>query len=152
MLVACLVQITKTSTANDELRRVFYHWVIRKLVDNIEEYRHGFEYLCPDGIVRWIVPVFALGITDWPEGQKMCLIGAGAKFSKTNCRFCMHPTEKMGETQLGETYGRRRQQAIMHLAHEARALSLTNRRALQVLLICLRGGCVAYLLACLLAR
>ena len=126
--------MTKKNAANRRLRRHFFHWVVRKLMDNIEEYRNGFKYRCPDGIVRWMVPVLSFGITDWPEGQAMTMTGAGATESKCNCRFCLHPTNRMAITENGVTYPRRKQEETMQLTEEYKHATQTLRAARQVCL------------------
>ena len=102
-------------------------------MENIEEFRNGFNYRCPDGVVRWMVPVISFGITDWPEGQAMTLTGAGATESKRNCRFCLHPTEPMGVTENGVTYPRRIQQETMQLTKDYEHETQTRKAARQVL-------------------
>ena len=125
--------MTKNKASNKRLKRRFYHWIVRKLMENIEEYRHGFLYKCPDGLTRWMVPVFSMGITDWPEGQAMCLIGAGATESYCNCRFCLHPTNMMSKTEDGAIYKRRTQVETMQLTRRYKGASLQARRAKEVL-------------------
>lgn len=123
----------KKNKANERLRRKFYHWVIRKLVDNIEEYRNGFNYRCPDGVTRWMVPVLSYVITDWPEGQAMTLTGGHATESKANCRFCLHPTNIMGRTGEGLTFPRRIQEDSMELMEKFKHTTLELKRAKEVL-------------------
>ena len=69
--------MTKNGKKNQRLRRIFFHWVVKQLCLNIEEYRNGFFFKFKDGTTRLMIPVLAYVITDWPEGQAMALIGAG---------------------------------------------------------------------------
>lgn len=101
-------------------------------MDNIEEYRHGFRYRCPDGVRRWMVPVLSFGITDWPEGQAMTMTGAGATESKANCRFCLHPTRRMSNTEDGVTYGRRKQEETMRLTELYKDRTKEARKVVEV--------------------
>ena len=125
--------MTKRLTKNIKLNRRFFHWVIRKLVDNIEEYRHGFHYICPDGVSRWLVPVISFVITDWPEGQAMTMVGGSATGSNTNCRFCLQPTRMMGSTEEGDCYQRRTQIGSMALGKEYRYVAETEKKRKEVL-------------------
>ena len=83
--------MTKKTNKHALLRRNFYHWVVAQLVANIEEYHNGI-YVVINGTGRWVVPVIAYVITDWPEGQCMTLVGGGATKSYCNCRVCLCPT------------------------------------------------------------
>ena len=85
------------------------------------------------------MPVLAMGITDWPEGQAMTLTGAGATESYCNCRFCLHPTTLMGCTEDGETYERRKQVDTMRLTEEFKNASMTVRRGREVHIMVLLG-------------
>ena len=51
-----------------------------------------------NGVRRWLVPVIAYIITDWPEGQCMSLIKAGATSSFRNCRVCYWKREDAHDT------------------------------------------------------
>jgi len=93
----CKFQITKDTDANARLRRIFYHWVLKQLADNIEEHRDGVN-LIVGGVERWLVPVIAFIITDWPEGQCMSLVKAGASKSFRCCRVCYWKREDFGDT------------------------------------------------------
>lgn len=54
-----------------------------------------------NGEIKWLVPVIAFVITDWPEGQSMSLTKAGATTSKRNCRLCTKPTLLFNHTDDG---------------------------------------------------
>lgn len=94
------LQIEKTTTYSRVLRRRFYHWVVSEISRNVEDYRHGF-WLHVGGEMRWLVPVIAMVITDWPEGQAMSLTKAGATASLRNCRVCEHLTKEFSITADG---------------------------------------------------
>ena len=96
--------MTKAFAASKKLGRklnlLFQQWVIEQLLMNIEEYRDGiFVNVC--GKVKWLIPVFAMGLTDWPEGQGWTGMKQGATSSKRNCRCCTHLTESFGVTRYG---------------------------------------------------
>ena len=112
-------QMTKKGALNRDLKRKFFHWVVEQLAQNIEEYRHGFLFRFTDGVVRWMVPVLAYVITDWPEGQMMSLIGGGARNSRKNCRVCYRPTALMSQTEEGDCYKWRKQRDTMELVRAA---------------------------------
>ena len=82
------------------LNIIFQQWVIEQMLQNINEYRDGVR-LVLNGKSRWLIPVFALGITDWPEGQSWCGIKQGATNSKSNCRVCKTQTEEFRYTERG---------------------------------------------------
>ena len=118
-LCVCFCQVPKKQKrAHKELLRSLFHWVLRQVVDNIEEMRHGFHFVFPNGQSRWLVPVLALVITDWPEGQAMSLVGGAAMASKFNCRHCLHPRNEMAFTSDGVTYPKRSQVESMQLKEQ----------------------------------
>ena len=94
---------------------------------NIEEYRNGFMFRFSDGVVRWMVPVLAYVITDWPEGQLMTLVGGGATGSKANCRVCFRPTSLFSRTDEGDDYMWRMQRDTMALVEAARKPGVTAK-------------------------
>ena len=57
-----------------------------------------------DGKVRWLLPIFCMMQTDWPEGQKATCVRAGATVSKRACRCCYHPTAEFSTTEHGISY------------------------------------------------
>ena len=78
----------------------------------MEEYRDGFYVRLNGGGVderKWLIPVISHVITDWPEGQAMCLVRAGATASVRNCRVCKHLTKDFGDTSGGRTAPMRKQ-------------------------------------------
>lgn len=74
--------------------------MVSQLTLNIEEYRDGL-LVRVNGIKRWLVPVLAFVISDWPEGQSLSLTKAGATQSRMNCRVCERPTKEFGHTADG---------------------------------------------------
>ena len=93
-------QIIKSTEFSKKEKRKFYHWVVEQLVVNVEEYRNGVSVYV-GGKYRWLIPVIAFVITDWPEGQSMSLTKAGAVSSKRNCRVCTKPTKLFDITEDG---------------------------------------------------
>ena len=94
--------MTKAYAKGDgrRLNIMFQQWVIEQLLMNIEEYRDGiFVTVC--GKTKWLVPVFTMGLTDWPEGQGWVGIKQGATSSKKNCRMCKHLTANFSVTKWG---------------------------------------------------
>jgi hypothetical protein len=91
------------------LERKFNQWVMKQIVEKVEEYRNGFLVEPYDKVTRWLVPVLCFALTDWPEGQSMSGMKAGASSSKRNCRCCLHPTIEFSDTANGCVYPRRQQ-------------------------------------------
>jgi hypothetical protein len=112
------VQMTRAYARSPKGRRlniIFQQWFIEQLLLNAEEYRDGI-ILELNGEVKWLIPVYAVGITDWPEGQEWTGIKQGAAKSKSNCRLCNHPTKFFGVTKFGPLGGMR-STARFHVAH-----------------------------------
>ena len=93
----------------ERLQRDFDQWCIRQIAEAVDAYRDGFVVELFNADVKWILPVFSHGITDWPEGQLWSNVKQGATVSRRNCRVCTHPTIEFGDTQQGLVYPRRRQ-------------------------------------------
>ena len=98
-----LLQMTKAFAQTKPGRRLnvlFQQWVIEQLLLNIEEYRDGV-LVKVNGETKWLIPVFAMGLTDWPEGQGWAGMKQGATSSNRNCRCCTHLTEDFKVTKFG---------------------------------------------------
>lgn len=107
-------QTAAKSVAISRVKRMVHQWVLSQVLRNIAEYRDGF-LLEVDGKTRWLVPVFCMMLTDWPEGQAAVLVRAHATKSKRNCRVCLHPTVEFADTSGGVVYELRKQQEMRDL-------------------------------------
>ena len=109
-ILNAFIQMTR-AYANTQLGRrlnvMFQQWVIQQLLLNAEDFRHGIK-LELFGTIKWLIPVFSLGITDWPEGQGWTGVKQGASVSLRNCRCCRHLTKRFGNTKHGPVGGTRR--------------------------------------------
>ena len=89
--------------------RKLYQWCLKQLLDNISQYRNGFTVTLYNGVVKWLVPVFCMMKTDWPEGQQVANMKRGATGSKRVCRCCTCPTKAFANTPKGCNYMQRTQ-------------------------------------------
>ena len=89
---------TTKSVKRKAIEQKYYHWIVECLCDNVNKYLNGILVTLFDGKTRWLIPVIALVLTDWPEGQKMCACKEGATSSPFNCRVCMTPQSEFGDT------------------------------------------------------
>ena len=54
--------------------RDLYQWTLKQVLDNISSYKNGFTVTLFNGEIKWLVPVFAMMKTDWPEGQQVVCV------------------------------------------------------------------------------
>ena len=87
----------------------------------------GFFLKFPDGVTRWMVPVWALGVTDWPEGQKFALVGAHASKSVCNCRVCRQRVAIFNETWKGTLGAMRKDGETRRLVEEFNRPGVTKK-------------------------
>ena len=95
-----------------ELNRDLQQWCVARLMESIEKYRDGVLLELPwpaeeGGGLKVLNPVMAVVITDWPEGQLMSCMKAGATCSHKNCRVCDMKVKSYGETDKGACGHRR---------------------------------------------
>ena len=121
-----------------EFLRQYHQWVIRQYMDNINSYKDGFLVRLFNGTVKWLLPVFCLGKTDWPEGQTFMNMMQGASQCYRNCRVCLTPTDEFSLTERGLVYERREQEKTDEIAefwreqvHSKVAGAIGNKQAAQ---------------------
>ena len=102
-----LVDSATMPNKTSALLRRLYQWTLKQVLDNINSYKNGFTVTLFNGEVKWLVPVFAMMKTDWPEGQQVCNMKRGATVSKRVCRVCLCPTDEFANTEKGCGYHRR---------------------------------------------
>ncbi|OCH83751.1 hypothetical protein OBBRIDRAFT_808769 [Obba rivulosa] len=89
--------------------RLFHHCmniVFKKMAD---AGRTGVHMTCPDGCIRWIWPIVAAYVADFPE---QCLI---ACCMENRCPICKVPPDRRG---MNEAHPRRDQTETLHLLYE----------------------------------
>ena len=102
--------------ATAEFLRHYHQWIIRQFMDNIDSYKDGFLVRLYNGEEKWLLPVFCLGKTDWPEGQTFVNMMQGASQCYRNCRVCLTPTVEFSSTERGLIYERREQKKTEEVA------------------------------------
>lgn len=118
------LEMTKTAARTTKgilLRRDYFQWIVGKVAASVEKYRHGLRLKLLDGVTRTLIPVWAMGVTDWPEGQEMTNVYQGATSSNRNCRVCRTLTSDFGQTNLGAVGVRRLEAHAMEQTKQAEA-------------------------------
>ena len=101
------VKGTSKSVARQRTEREYYHWAIRQVMEVLGSYERGIKLVLYDGQLRYLLPLYCMSITDWPEGQKLTNLKEGASNSPFNCRVCLTSTFEFSNTEAGLVAPRR---------------------------------------------